>query len=55
MKTIIFSLKGNEAFTELLAEKMQADIGEAVLRKFPDGESYSRILSEVKDRCVVLV
>ncbi len=55
MKTIIFSLKGNEAFTELLAEKMQADIGEAVLRKFPDGESYTRILSEVKDRCVVLV
>ncbi|MEZ4792396.1 MAG: ribose-phosphate pyrophosphokinase-like domain-containing protein [Gelidibacter sp.] len=41
--------------TELLAKKMDAEIGKATLRKFPDGESYTRILSDVKDKCVVLV
>lgn len=55
MKTILFSLPGNEKLTKLLAIKMQAEVGEATFRKFPDGESYIRILSDVKDKCVVLV
>ncbi|WP_338359851.1 ribose-phosphate pyrophosphokinase [Yeosuana marina] len=55
MKTILFSLPGNEELTNLLAKKMNAEIGEATLRKFPDGESYTRILSDVKNKCVVLV
>lgn len=55
MKTILFSLPGNEKLTELLATKMDAEIGKATLRKFPDGESYTRILSNVKDKCVVLI
>ncbi|HQS50567.1 MAG: phosphoribosylpyrophosphate synthetase [Sphingobacteriales bacterium 17-39-43] len=55
MKTILFSLPGNEVLTELLATKMKAEVGQATMRKFPDGESYTRILSEVKDKCVVLV
>ena len=55
MKTILFSLPGNEELVELLATKMDAEVGKATLRKFPDGESYTRILSDVKDKCVVLV
>ncbi|HBU76646.1 MAG TPA: ribose-phosphate pyrophosphokinase [Muricauda sp.] len=55
MKTILFSLPGNQELTELLAKKMKAEIGECNIRKFPDGESYTRILSDVKDKCVVLV
>lgn len=55
MKTILFSLPGNEELTELMATKMDAEVGQATLRKFPDGESYTRILSDVKDKCVVLV
>lgn len=55
MKTILFSLPGNEVLTELLVTKMKAEVGQATMRKFPDGESYTRILSEVKDKCVVLV
>lgn len=55
MKTILFSLPGNEELTALLAQKMDAEVGEATLRKFPDGESYIRILSDVKGKCVVLV
>lgn len=55
MKTILFSLPGNQELTALLAKKMNAEIGESVLRKFPDGESYTRIISDVKGKCVVLV
>tara|TARA_R110002049_G_scaffold125135_2_gene280768 strand:- start:5169 stop:6062 length:894 start_codon:yes stop_codon:yes gene_type:complete len=55
MKTIIFSLPGNQELTELLAKKMKAEIGECTIRKFPDGESYTRILSDVKGKCVVMV
>ncbi|RPG33598.1 ribose-phosphate pyrophosphokinase [Flagellimonas olearia] len=55
MKTILFSLPGNQELTELLAEKMKAEIGECTIRKFPDGESYTRILSDVKGKCVVMV
>ena len=55
MKTILFSLPGNEKLTDLLAEKINSEVGEATLRKFPDGESYTRILSDVKGKCGVLV
>ncbi|GBF20621.1 ribose-phosphate pyrophosphokinase [Arenibacter sp. N53] len=55
MKTILFSLPGNQEFTELLAKKMKAEIGECSIRKFPDGESYTRILSDVKGKCVVMI
>ncbi|MBT8306282.1 MAG: ribose-phosphate pyrophosphokinase [Maribacter sp.] len=55
MKSILFGLPGNQEFTELLAKKMSAEIGECMIRKFPDGESYTRILSDVKGKCVVMV
>lgn len=55
MKTILFSLPGNENLTESLANKMDAEIGKCSQRKFPDGETYTRILSDVKGKCVVLV
>ncbi|NNE77127.1 MAG: ribose-phosphate pyrophosphokinase [Pricia sp.] len=55
MKTILFSLPGNQELTELLAKKMNAEIGECAIRKFPDGESYTRIMSDVKGKCVVMV
>jgi len=48
MKTILFSLPGNQELTELLAKKMDAEIGSVVLRKFPDGDPITRILSDVK-------
>jgi len=55
MKTILFSLPGNEELTALLAKKLDAEVGKATLRNFPDGESYTRILSDVKDKCVVMI
>lgn len=55
METILFSLPGNEALTALMAKEMNAEVGKAILRRFPDGESYTRVLSEIKGKCVILV
>ncbi|SDL88177.1 MULTISPECIES: ribose-phosphate pyrophosphokinase [Daejeonella] len=55
MNTILLSLPGNENLTVLLAKKLNAEVGEVTFRKFPDGETYTRILSDVKDKCVVLI
>ncbi|WP_299700332.1 ribose-phosphate pyrophosphokinase [uncultured Pontibacter sp.] len=55
MKTLVFALPGNESFAQSLASLLNAETGEAVIRRFPDGESYVRILSDVQDRKVVMV
>lgn len=55
MKCIIFSLPGNEQLTEKLVNQLNAEKGEAVIRQFPDGETYIQIKSEVKGKRVILV
>ncbi|MBL6447710.1 ribose-phosphate pyrophosphokinase [Fulvivirga sp. 29W222] len=55
MDTIIFALPGNEELTTKLIYKLDAEKGEAVIRHFPDGETYVRVSSDVKDKRVVLV
>ena len=55
MNTIYFSLPGNEGLTTILAEKAQAERGQAEIRYFPDQETYIRILSDVSQKKVVLV
>jgi ribose-phosphate pyrophosphokinase len=55
MKTIFFSLPGNEKLTDLLVQQEKAEKGSLEIRQFPDGETYVRILSDVKDTKVVLV
>lgn len=55
MKTLLFNLPGNPFLGEKLCAALSAEKGEMVLRKFPDGESYVRVLSEVKDREVIVL
>lgn len=55
MKQVLFAMPGNEALAAAIAASLQAEAGEAMIRRFPDGESYVRILSEVKDRHAVLI
>lgn len=55
MEIILFALPGNEELTAKLAQQLQAETGETTIRQFPDGETYIRILSDVKNKCVVLV
>ena len=55
MERIFFSLPGNEALTKLLAQRYHGTIGETQIRHFPDGESYVRILTDVKGKNLVFV
>ncbi|WP_242927202.1 ribose-phosphate pyrophosphokinase [Pontibacter vulgaris] len=55
MKKVFFSLPGNETLTQSLAAILGAELGETEIRHFPDGESYVRVLSDVKAKSVVLV
>lgn len=55
MGKIFFSLPGNENLTAILIQKEKAEKGTVEIRQFPDGETYVQILSDVKDKDVVLV
>ena len=55
MKSLIFALPGNEVLAKSLAKAINADLGEVIFRNFPDGETYVRVLSEVKNRKTIMV
>ncbi|SSX47282.1 ribose-phosphate pyrophosphokinase [Ciceribacter sp. T2.26MG-112.2] len=52
---LILPLPGNEIFARRLADEGGWELGAMETRRFPDGETYVRILSEVKDKAVDLV
>ena len=52
---LILPLQGNEAFARQLADRGQWELGALETRRFPDGETYVRILSDVTDKAVVFV
>jgi ribose-phosphate pyrophosphokinase len=54
-KPIVFYLPGNEEIGKDLANLLAADTGEYIIRHFPDGETYVKIVSLIKDRDVLLV
>lgn len=53
--TILFSLPGNMELTQLIAKKLTIELSKAEIRSFPDGESYIRIDSKVKNKTVILI
>jgi len=55
MKPIIFALPGNESLAKNIANAIHAEEGQVIIREFPDGETYIRVLSDVKNRKIVLV
>lgn len=54
-RRVILPLPGNEIFARRLAEAGGWELGALETRRFPDGETYVRILSDVADRAVYLV
>ena len=52
---VIIPLPGNESFARRLADAGEWELGALETRRFPDGETYVRILSDVKDKVVDLV
>jgi ribose-phosphate pyrophosphokinase len=55
MPLSVFSLPGNEDLALRLARSLRADVGSYVHRRFPDGEYYARVDSEVHGVPAVLV
>tara|TARA_R110000868_G_scaffold20539_4_gene86862 strand:+ start:9486 stop:10352 length:867 start_codon:yes stop_codon:yes gene_type:complete len=55
MKKIFFALPGNEKLTLQLIQKEKGEQGQVEIRRFPDDETYIRILSDVRDYNVFLV
>ena len=54
MKALVLPMPGNEPLARCLAVHLDAESGALESRRFPDGESYVRILSPVEGRKVVI-
>lgn len=52
---MVFAFPENELLAENIMAGMHAEKGNYILRQFPDGETYLRILSEVEGKEAVLV
>ncbi|HYD63355.1 MAG TPA: ribose-phosphate pyrophosphokinase [Noviherbaspirillum sp.] len=55
MIPILFAMPGNEAFAMHLDRAISCEVGQMEMRRFPDGETYVRILSPVHGRDVIFV
>ncbi|MDC6177067.1 ribose-phosphate pyrophosphokinase [Ralstonia solanacearum] len=55
MTPLVLVMPGNEAMAGRLAAELDAEAGAAIVRRFPDGESYVCVQSAVQDRQVAIV
>ena len=55
MKPLIFAMPGNEEMAHTLARLLSADMAQGEVKRFPDGESFVRIDSDVRMRDLVIV
>lgn len=51
---IIFSFPGNKGFVHHLAKKLHLEEGDFIIKRFPDGEVYVQINSQVKNKVAIL-
>lgn len=54
MKPLLFVMPGNESFAAQLRQRLSCDPGDLRLRRFPDGESCLRFMTDVRGRDVAL-
>lgn len=55
MKQIVFSIHDADALARRLCDRLGAEYGIAEIRRFPDGESYVRVLSDLGGKHAVIV
>ncbi len=55
MSLMVLPLPGSERQGDALCSALGAERGAVELRSFPDGESYVRIVSNVRDRDAAIV
>lgn len=54
-KPVLLAMPGNEEFAARLALHLDADVAALTVRRFPDSESYVRIVDDVAQRNVAIV
>lgn len=52
---LLFSIPGNELLCRSLTELLHIDQGEAIIRHFPDGETYVKVISDVYEKEAIIV
>lgn len=52
---LLFTLHENRTLADSLAEQLGIRVGDVETRRFPDGESYFRVLDDLQDHNVVLL
>lgn len=55
MSTLLFSMPGQQVLSESLLARSGWTAGQMILRHFPDGETYIRVLDEVSGRDVAIL
>lgn len=55
MVPLLFAMPGNDALADKLCATGQVAKGALDVRRFPDGETYVRILSSVQGRCTLII
>ena len=54
-RPLLFALPGSDGFASRLASALGGDVGQVLLRDFPDGESYLRVETNPTSRHVAIV
>ena len=52
---VLFTMPGNEALANSLIKLLHAEPGEAIIRHFPDGETYVKVSSNVQEKEAIIV
>ncbi len=55
MKPLLFAFPGNESLCNRIAEESGFEIGQILLRKFPDGETYIRFQNDIRGREIIFL
>lgn len=55
MNPVVFILPGNETFGKKVSNDLNAEIGEYTMHRFPDGESYVRVLNNVEGKDIIII
>jgi len=51
---VLFTIPGSEAMGNLLADILDLEQGETLIKRFPDGETYVKVLSDVYGKEVII-
>jgi len=55
MKPIVFAYPGNELLADNICQSLGYEKGQFIMRNFPDGETYIRLESDVKEKNAMIV